>query len=67
MAHVLSHKASRPAPKGLRRLRLWVPDTRDAAYQRHIKAQCVALRNDTAEQDVLAWTEAAVHDIEGWR
>jgi len=70
MAHVLSHKASqspRPTPNGLRRLRMWVPNTRDPDYTRRIKAQCIALKNDPAEHDALAWAEAAALDIAGWR
>ncbi|WP_298013210.1 antitoxin MazE-like protein [uncultured Castellaniella sp.] len=70
MSHVLSHKASqapRPTSNGMRRLQIWVPDTRDAGYATQVKAQCVALKHDAAEQDALAFAEAAAHDIESWR
>jgi hypothetical protein len=46
---------------------MWVPDTRDPDYTRRIKAQCIALKNDPAEHDALAWAEAAALDIAGWR
>lgn len=51
----------------MRRLQIWVPDTRDAGYATQVKAQCVALKHDAAEQDALAFAEAAAHDIESWR
>lgn len=52
---------------GMRPIQLWVPDTRASDYINRIRQQCLALRNDSAELDVLAFTEAAADDTEGWK
>ncbi|CAM5786819.1 hypothetical protein CCAE64S_01841 [Castellaniella caeni] len=57
----------RPQQNQLRSLQLWVPDTQLSGYAQAIKEQCIALNSDAEEQSVLALTEAAMHDIEGWR
>jgi len=51
----------------MRPIQLWVPDTRSPEYAARIERQCLALRNDRAELDVLAFSEAATADIEGWK
>ncbi|MFC4297669.1 antitoxin MazE-like protein [Castellaniella hirudinis] len=68
MAHVRSHSTRQPAsPASNDAQRRQASDRRNADDVQRLKAQCSALQNDPAEQDVLAWTEAAAHDIKGWR
>lgn len=63
---VTRHRA-RLRASGMRPIQLWVPDTRTSDYANRIKRQCRALQNDPAELDVLAFTETAASDIEGWK
>ncbi|HWK62352.1 MAG TPA: antitoxin MazE family protein [Eoetvoesiella sp.] len=63
---VTRHRA-RLRASGMRPIQLWVPDTRASDYIDRIKRQCLALHNDPAERDVLAFTEAAADDTEGWK
>ncbi|WP_442594895.1 antitoxin MazE family protein [Parapusillimonas sp. JC17] len=66
-ADKVARHRSRLRASGLRPLQIWVPDTRDADYARRIRNQCIALRNDAAELEVLAFAEAAANDIQGWK
>ncbi|CAM5473142.1 antitoxin MazE family protein [Eoetvoesiella caeni] len=63
---VTRHRA-RLRASGMRPIQLWVPDTRTSDYINRIKRQCLALHNDSAELDVLAFTEAAANETEGWK
>lgn len=63
---VIRHR-DRLRASGMRPIQLWVPDTRSSEYAARIERQCLALRNDRAEVDVLAFSEAAAADIEGWK
>lgn len=51
--------------QGLRRLRLWVPDTGDAAFVADVRRQSAKLRGDPAEREILDWIGHAT-DTEGW-
>ena len=51
---------------GLRPVQFWVPDTRLEGFAADLRMQCLALRGDAAETDVLRMTEAAAAQGEGW-
>jgi len=51
---------------GLQLLRFGLPDTRSPEFVEMLRQQCLALKNDPAEADILAFTEAAAGLIEGW-
>ena len=51
---------------GLRPVQFWVPDTRSPEFAAQVRQQCLDLKGDTAEADVLRFTEAAATHVEGW-
>jgi hypothetical protein len=51
---------------GLRPVQFWVPDTRSPEFAAQVRRQCLSLKNDSAEADVLRFTEEATSHIEGW-
>lgn len=51
---------------GLRPVQIWVPDTRSPAYRAEIKRQCLLLRDDPQEKEILDWIEANA-DWSGWK
>lgn len=61
---VRKHRASLRA-RGLRPVQIWVPDTRRPGFAKEVRRQCLALRNDPQEKDVLAFIERAM-DYSGW-
>lgn len=52
---------------GLRPVQFWVPDTRTADFAERVREQCLKLKGDAAEADVLRFTEEAAGQIEGWQ
>ena len=52
---------------GLRPVQFWVPDTRSQSYGDVLRLQCLALKEDPAETDVLRMTTEAAGLIEGWQ
>ena len=44
---------------GLRPVQFWVPDTRLQSYADALRLQCLALKEDPAETDVLGMTTEA--------
>lgn len=52
---------------GLRPVQFWVPDTRSQSYCDVLRLQCLALREDPAETEVLGMTTEAAGLIEGWQ
>jgi hypothetical protein len=52
---------------GLRPVQFWVPDTRSQSYTDVLRLQCLALKEDPAETDVLGMTTEAAGLIEGWQ
>ncbi len=52
---------------GLRPVQFWVPDTRSQSYGDVLRLQCLALKEDPAETDVLGMTTEAAGLIEGWQ
>ncbi len=61
---VRKHRASLRA-RGLRPVQIWVPDTRRPGFAKEARRQCLALRNDPQEKDVLGFIEQAM-DYSGW-
>ena len=51
--------------KGLKLVRLWLPDPKSAAFRRSIRRQCLALRGTPAEREALDFIEAN-NDAENW-
>ena len=59
----------RPEPrraKGLRLVQFWVPDTRSPSFIDDLRSQCLALRGDPAEAEVLKFSEQATQKIDRW-
>jgi hypothetical protein len=50
---------------GLRPIQIWVPDTKRKGFAAECRRQCLRLRQDPAEQEILAWIERAA-DLKGW-
>jgi hypothetical protein len=51
---------------GLRPVQFWVTDTRSPEFDSLIRQQCQDLKGDSAEAEVLLFTEEAATRIEGW-
>jgi len=52
---------------GFRPVQFWVPDTRAADFAERVRQQCLKLKGDPAELDVLRFTEEAAVQIEEWQ
>ena len=52
---------------GLRVVQFWVPDTRLPAFAAELRQQCLALRGDIHEAEMIRFTEQAASEITGWR
>ena len=50
---------------GLRPVQVWVPDTSRPGFAGEIRRQCLALRDDPAETEILDWIEEAA-ETQGW-
>ncbi|PTR05779.1 Protein of unknown function (DUF3018) [Nitrosospira sp. Nsp5] len=50
---------------GLRPIQIWVPDTRRPGFAEECRRQSRQLRDDSHEQDILAWLSAAA-DTDEW-
>ncbi len=51
---------------GLRRVQIWVPDTRRPGFAEECRRQSRQLLNDPLEQETLEWLAAAA-DTTGWK
>ena len=51
---------------GLKPVTIWVPDVNAPGYSEDIRRQCLILRNDPQEQQILAEIEQ-LFDAEGWK
>ena len=51
---------------GLRPVQFWVTDTRIESYANQLQMQCLALKDDPAEAEVLRMTTQAASQVEGW-
>lgn len=62
---VTRHRA-RMRAAGLRPVQFWVPDTRSPEFAADLQRQCLSLKDDKAEADVLRFNEVAATGVEGW-
>lgn len=51
--------------QGLRPVQIWVPDTRRPGFAEECRRQCLALRDDPHEQEIMDWLER-VAETEDW-
>ena len=51
---------------GLKPVTIWVPDVDAPGYQEEIRRQCLILKNDPQEQQILEEIEQ-VFNAEGWK
>jgi hypothetical protein len=51
---------------GMRPVQIWVPDTRRPGFANECHRQCLIVRNDPQEGEILDWLEKAA-DTEGWK
>jgi len=51
---------------GLRPVQFWVPDTRLPSFVAEVQSQCLALKGDKQESEVIAFSQQAATQIEGW-
>ena len=61
---VRKYRASLRA-QGLRPIQIWVPDTRRPGFAEEAERQCLALRNDPHEKEIMDWLDL-VRDTTGW-
>ncbi len=61
---VRKHRESLRA-RGLRPIQIWVPDTRKPGFAEEARRQCLAVRKDPQEKEVLDWIEQVMDDT-GW-
>ena len=61
---VRKHRESLRA-RGLRPIQIWVPDTRRPGFAEEARRQCLAVKNDPQEKEVMDWIEHA-WDTTGW-
>ncbi|MET0361627.1 MAG: antitoxin MazE family protein [Sphingobium sp.] len=63
----VSRHRQRMRAAGFRPVQFWVPDTRAPDFAEHVRQQCLKLKGDPAELDVLQFTEEAAGQVEGWQ
>lgn len=51
---------------GLRPIQIWVPDTRKKGFAKECRRQCLLLKNDPHEKEIMDWLEA-IADRDGWQ
>jgi ribosomal protein L30/L7E len=61
---VSKHRAALRAA-GLRPIQIWVPDTKKKGFAAECRRQCLRLRDDPAEKEIMEWIEK-VADLTGW-
>ena len=71
MPQPISHRVQRHRAglraAGLRPLQIWVPDTRRPGFAEECRRQSrLAAKADAADQDLLAFLDDALDDVEGW-
>ena len=62
----VSRSRARMREAGLRPVQFWVPDTRRPEFAAEIRQQCLALKNDALEAEMLEFGEEAAKKIPGW-
>jgi hypothetical protein len=61
---VRKHRESLRA-RGLRPIQIWIPDTRRPGFAEEARRQCLAVKNDPQEKEIMDWIER-VQDTTGW-
>jgi len=51
--------------RGLRPIQIWIPDTRKPGFAEEARRQCLALRDDPQEKEIMDFIEQAM-DYSGW-
>jgi Protein of unknown function (DUF3018) len=51
---------------GLKPIQIWVPDTKKKSFAAQCHRQCLLLRDDPQEKEILEWIEKTA-DLSGWR
>lgn len=65
-ASKVARSRSRLRAAGLRPVQFWVPDTRLESFVSDLREQCLAIKGDAAEADVLQFTIQAAAQTDGW-
>ncbi|CAM8625639.1 Antitoxin MazE-like [Burkholderiales bacterium] len=63
----VSRSRARMREAGLRPIQFWVPDTRRPEFAAEIRQQCLALKQDALETEMLEFTEQAASEILDWK
>lgn len=63
----VSRHRQRMRAAGFRPVQFWVPDTRAPDFSERVRQQCLKLKGDQAELDVLRFTEEAAGQVEDWQ
>lgn len=63
----VSRSRARMREAGLRPIQFWVPDTRRPEFAAEIRQQCLALKQDALEAEMLEFTEQAASEILDWK
>ena len=63
----VSRSRARMREAGLRPVQFWVPDTRRPEFAAEIRQQCLALKKDALEAEILEFTERAAKEIPDWK
>lgn len=63
----VSRSRARMREAGLRPVQFWVPDTRRPEFAAEIRQQCLALKKDALEAEILEFTEQAAKEIPDWK
>jgi hypothetical protein len=61
---VRKHRDSLRA-QGLRPIQIWIPDTRRPGFGEEVRRQCLAVKRDPKEKELLDWVEQSM-DYAGW-
>lgn len=59
----VARSRARMRAAGLRPVQFWVPDTRLPAFAAELRQQCLALRGDIHEAEMIRFTEQAASEI----
>jgi hypothetical protein len=62
----VARSRARMRAAGLRPVQFWVPDTRRPLFVAELSRQCLALKDDAQEVEVMRFTEEAASQVEGW-
>ena len=53
---------------GLKRVRIWVPDTRSPKFAEYLRRQAEAAAvSDNSDEELSCWMDSAVADVDQWK